>query len=273
MTGDTPNPRDLEIVRAACLRHGQSLEEAAEVIETCLAELREGDSSLWISCWNGRFWRSINPPQTERGTIMTTVKYTTLTAAGAEVHTRAERHMSTKGGTYQDAVHVVLATDKQLAEAYAQPASQVATMATKPAVPVTGGDEREILDWVLRAVRDGHPGALPGALGQLSIEADKFAKIGMPIEEAARRAMDSHPHLVTMAKLLLADVRRNAPENTPVPADKTAAAGLAQGKTPGETVHIRAQALTDEHPHLDYHEAVGAVLAADPALKAAYARS
>jgi hypothetical protein len=58
-----------------------------------------------------------------------------------------------------------------------------------------------------------------------------------------------------------------------VPADKTAAAGLAQGKTPGETVHIRAQALTDEHPHLDYHEAVGAVLAADPALKAAYARS
>lgn len=46
MTDDTPNPRDLEIVRAACLRHGQSLEEAAEVIETCLAELREGNSSL-----------------------------------------------------------------------------------------------------------------------------------------------------------------------------------------------------------------------------------
>ena len=46
MTDDTPNPPDLEMVRAACLRHGQSLEEAAEVIETCLAELREGDSSL-----------------------------------------------------------------------------------------------------------------------------------------------------------------------------------------------------------------------------------
>ena len=37
---------------------------------------------------------------------MTTVtKYTTTAAAGAEVHARAERHMSTKGGTYREAVH------------------------------------------------------------------------------------------------------------------------------------------------------------------------
>jgi hypothetical protein len=55
---------------------------------------------------------------------------------------------------------------------YAQPASRMVTMATKPAVPVAGGD-----------------------------------------------------------------ARRNAPENKPVPADKANA--LAQGKTPGETVHLR----------------------------------
>ena len=121
---------------------------------------------------------------------MTTVtKYTNTAAAGAEVHTRAERHMSTKGGTYQEAVHAVLTADKQLAEAYAQPASRVATMATKPAVPV------------------------------------------------------------------------------PAPAR------LAQGKTPGETVHLRTVALMDLVPHLNYQSAVNQVLAADPALKAAYART
>lgn len=49
---------------------------------------------------------------------MTTVlKYATPAAAGTEVHTRAERHMSTKGDSYQEAVHAVLAPDKQLAEA------------------------------------------------------------------------------------------------------------------------------------------------------------
>jgi hypothetical protein len=118
---------------------------------------------------------------------MTTVtKYTDTGSAGAEVHTRAERHMSTKGGTYQDAVHAVLAADKQLAEAYAQPASQVTTT---PAVPVP------------------------------------------------------------------APVR------------------LAQGKTPGETVHLRTVALMDLVTRLDYQSAVNQVLAADPALKAAYARS
>ena len=130
---------------------------------------------------------------------------------------------------------------------------------------MTGGEEREIFDWIMRALKDNMVGSLPGALGNLTIEADSFKKLGMPIEEAARRAMDSNPALVTMAKLLLADVRRNAPENKPM-------AGLAQGKTPpGETVHSRAQALIAEHPGLDYHEAMGAVFATDPALKAAYA--
>ena len=48
---------------------------------------------------------------------------------------------------------------------------------------------------------------------------------------------------------------------------------LAQGKTPGETVHLRTVALMDLVTHLDYQSAVNQVLAADPALKAAYARS
>ena len=94
----------------------------------------------------------------------------------------------------------------------------------KPAVPVAADDEREIREWLLRALRDNMEGALPGALGSLALEAAKFKKLGMPIEEAARRAMDGNPHLVTMAKLLLADVRRNAPENKPAPADEAAAA-------------------------------------------------
>jgi hypothetical protein len=122
---------------------------------------------------------------------MTTVlKYAAPTAAGAEVHARAERHVAANGGTYQDAVRAVLKADPELATAYAQPASRMATMATKPAVPVAGGD-----------------------------------------------------------------ARRNAPENKPVPADKANA--LAQGKTPGETVHLRAQALIYEHPRMDYREAMG----------------
>lgn len=201
---------------------------------------------------------------------MTTL-FTTPGAAGFEIDRRAQALVEGSPRLdYRAALRQVLDEDPSLARTYAMPTAT----ATKPkaAVPVTGGDEREIFDWILRSVRDGHPGALPGALGQLSIEADTFAKIGMPIEEAARRAMDGNPHLMTMAKLLLADVRRTAPENTPVPADQAAAAGLAQGKPPGETVHRRAQALIAEHPGLDYHEAVGAVLAADPALKAAYAR-
>ncbi|MGI8426315.1 MAG: hypothetical protein ACR2M4_06895 [Actinomycetota bacterium] len=114
----------------------------------------------------------------------TTVKYTTSSAAGSEIDRRAERHMAEHSGTYQEAVHAVLAADKQLAEAYAQPARVTAA----PAVPVLA----------------------------------------------------------------------------PVP--------LAQGKTPGETVHLRTVALMDLVTHLDYQSAVNQVLAADPDLKAAYAR-
>ncbi len=118
---------------------------------------------------------------------MTTLsKYTTSAAAGTEVHTRAERHMSAKGGTYREAIRAVLAADKQLAEAYAQPAAQVTAT---PAVPV------------------------------------------------------------------------------PAPP------AMAQGKTPGETVHLRTVALMDLVPHLDYQSAVNQVLAADADLKIAYARS
>jgi hypothetical protein len=121
---------------------------------------------------------------------MTTIsKFTPPAAASTEVHIRAERHMSAKGGSYQEAARAVLAADKQLAEAYAQPAPRVAAMATKPAVPVPA----------------------------------------------------------------------------PVP--------LAQGKTPGETVHKRVVALTESDASLTYQMAVNLVLAADPALKAAYARS
>ena len=173
--------------------------------------------------------------------MTTTVKFTNTAAAGAEIDRRAERHMAEHGCGYREAWHAVLAADPELARAYAMPTATVTK--PKPAVPVAADDEAEILDWVLRSVRDGHPGALPGALGQLSIEADTFAKLGMPVEEAARRAMDGNPHLVTMAKLLLADLRRNAPGS----ADQAAAAELAQG-TPGEIAHSRAQALVDKDP-------------------------
>ncbi|MDQ3777207.1 MAG: hypothetical protein M3461_24050 [Pseudomonadota bacterium] len=116
---------------------------------------------------------------------MTTISKFTNT--GAEVNRRAEAHMSEhQGVSYKEALHAVLAADKQLAEAYAQPAARVTT---KPAVP------------------------LPA----------------------------------------------------PVP--------LAQGKTPGETVHLRTVALMGLVTHLDYQSAVNQVLAADPDLKAAYARS
>lgn len=112
-----------------------------------------------------------------------------FTNAGDEVHTRAERHAAEQKCEYHEAVRVVLEADKQLAEAYAQPASRVATTATKPAVPV-------------------------------------------PV---------------------------------PVP--------LAQGREPGETVHLRTVALMGLVPHLSYPAAVRQVLAADAVLKAAYARS
>lgn len=117
---------------------------------------------------------------------MPIVKFTTATA-GAEVHTRAERHAAEQKCEYREAVRVVLASDKQLAEAYAEPASRVT--ATKPAVPVSA----------------------------------------------------------------------------PVP--------LAQGKDAGETVHLRVTALMDLVPSLNYQSAVTQVLAADPGLRTAYARS
>ena len=46
MTDATIN-RDLEIVRAACLRHGQSPEDADQVVTTCVVEYREGDTRLF----------------------------------------------------------------------------------------------------------------------------------------------------------------------------------------------------------------------------------
>jgi hypothetical protein len=142
---------------------------------------------------------------------------------------------------------------------------------SQPAVPVTGAEEREILDWMLRALQDGKAGSLPGALGELSVEAARFAKEGMPAEEAARRAMGLFPHLVAGSKMLIADLRRNAPENKPVADGET---GLAQGKPgnpAGFAVHARAEALMQKHPELDYRAAVGAALSEDPDLKARYA--
>ena len=110
---------------------------------------------------------------------------------------------------YREAFHSVLAADPELARSLRDADGHGNKAQARG--PCGRDDEAEILDWVLRSVRDGHPGALPGALGQLSIEADTFAKLGMPVEEAVKRAMDGNPHLVTMAKLLLADIRRNAP--------------------------------------------------------------
>jgi hypothetical protein len=197
---------------------------------------------------------------------MTTVqKYTSPTAAGAEIDRRAERYMAEHQCGYTEAWHAILGADKELANAYGQPAPRVARMATtdkrsQPAVPVSPADEREVTNWILRALQDGKASALPGALGQLAIEADKFAKVGMPPEEAARRAMGSYPHLVTLAKLLLADVRRNAPENKP-----------EAGNAAGYAVHARAVVLVEKHTELDYRSAVGAVLSEDPDLKVRYA--
>jgi hypothetical protein len=198
-------------------------------------------------------------------------KFTAPGAAGAEVDARAKRYLSEhQGATYQEAFAVVLRADKELAAAYAAPAARQVRMATtdkrsQPAVPVTADVEREIKDWITRALEAGMAGSLPGALGQLSIEADSFRKIGMPIEEAARRAMDLSPSLVAMAGVLLGDIRRNAPENKP--SEDT----LAQGSSAGYVVHARAEKLMQEHPHMDYREAVGAVLSEDTQLKVKYA--
>jgi hypothetical protein len=197
---------------------------------------------------------------------MTTVtKYTTTAAAGAEIDRRAERYMAEHKCGYTEAWHAILGADKELAKAYAQPATRVARMATtdkrsQPAVPVSAADEREIREWVLRALQENMEGMLPGSLGQLAVEAAGYKKQGMTPEEATGRAMGLSPHLVALAKMLLADMRRNAPENTP------------EAQNASYTVHTRAEALMQEHPAMDYREAVGAVLSEDPELKVAYAR-
>jgi hypothetical protein len=208
---------------------------------------------------------------------MTSVtKYTSAGAASFEVARRADRYVEEhQGSTYREAVHAVLSADKQLAEAYSAPAARRVRMATtdkrsQPAVPVTVDVEREIKDWITRALEAGMVGAFPGALGQLCIEADSFRKIGMPIEEAARRAMDLSPSLVAMAAVLLVDIRRNAPELAPTGEDKPVAQ-QAQGSSAGYIVHARAEKLMQENPHMDYREAVGAVLSEDTQLKVKYA--
>jgi hypothetical protein len=205
-------------------------------------------------------------------------KFTTPAAAGAEVSRRAARHMAETGCAYQEAMHVVLAADKQLAEAYAAPATRVRRMATtdprsQPAVPVSAADEAEVRDWMLRALQDGKAGSLPGALGQLSIEAARFKREGMTAEEAISRAMGLFPHLVAQSKALLTDLRRNAPENKPAADGLTGLAQDKPGNPAGFAVHARAMSLMAEYPQMDYREAVGAVLSEDPALKTAYARS
>jgi hypothetical protein len=210
---------------------------------------------------------------------MTTVqKHTSSAAAGAEIDRRAERYMAEHKCGYTEAWHAILGADKQLAEAYAAPATRVSRMATTdprsaPAVPVTSAEEAEILEWVLRSVKDGRAGSLPGDLGRLSMETERFSRTGMPIEEAARRVMDLFPSLVAGAKMLIADLRRNRPENKPVADGET---GLAQdkpepGNPAGFVVHARAEALMQKHPHMDYREAVGAVLSEDRELKVRYA--
>ena len=195
---------------------------------------------------------------------MTTVtKYTTPGAAGAEVDRRAERHMAEHGCGYREAWHAILAADPELAQAYAMPAGAGAKKPT-PAVPVTGGDEREIADWITRALKDNMVGSLPGALGSLIGEADTFVKTGLPFGEAVKRAMDLNPGLVTQATLELIDLRRNAP----APAGETAAA-----QSPGDTVHLRARALMDKDENLSYGAALHLVFDADPELKINYSRT
>jgi hypothetical protein len=197
-------------------------------------------------------------------------KYTA--AAGVEVDARAKRYIEDhQGASYQEAVHVVLKADKQLAQTYAAPASRVGRKPqgarSQLAIPVTADVEAEIKDWITRALEAGMAGALPGALGQLCVEADSFRKIGMPIEEAARRAMDLSPSLVAMAGLLLGDIRRNVPENKP-PEDTL---GQAQGNPAGYEVHARAVKLQQADPSLDYRSAVQQVLYEDKQLKLQYA--
>jgi hypothetical protein len=57
-------------------------------------------------------------------------KYTSSTAAGAEVNKRTEAHMAQhQGVVYQEALHAVLTADPELAQAYGQPSTRIARMA------------------------------------------------------------------------------------------------------------------------------------------------
>jgi hypothetical protein len=167
-----------------------------------------------------------------------------------ELDQRAQEFMSRHEVSYIQALRAVLSEENHMSK-----------YTTATAV------EREIKDWITRALEAGMAGALPGALGQLCVEADSFRKIGMPIEEAARRAIDLSPSLVAMAAVLLVDIRRNAPELVPTGEDKPA----VQGNPASFEVHARAEKLMQKHPHMDYREAVGAVLSEDTQLKVKYA--
>jgi hypothetical protein len=67
---------------------------------------------------------------------MTTLKYTNASAASAEVNRRAEAHMSEhQGVSYKEALHAVLASDRELRDAYAQPAARVTAKPLRPRPP------------------------------------------------------------------------------------------------------------------------------------------
>ncbi|MGH8589433.1 MAG: hypothetical protein ACREXX_08905 [Gammaproteobacteria bacterium] len=70
---------------------------------------------------------------------------------------------------------------------------------------------------------------------------------------------------VCSADKCLAGVYTNLPKNPPTTAP------VSRWPDPGKEVERRVEALRARNPHLAYHGAMGAVLAADPALKAAYA--
>ena len=198
---------------------------------------------------------------------MTTVtKYTTSTAAGSEIDRRAERHMAEHGCGYREAWHAVLAADPRTG-ASLRDADGHGNKAQ--ARGPCGRRRRSGRFSIGFCVQSGTVirGRFRVRWVQLSIEADTFARLGMPIEEAARRAMDGNPHLVVAAKLIYRSTPQRAREH---------ARGRRRngaGQTPGDVAHLRAQALTDKHLHLSYGAALHQVLDDDPGLKANYARS
>jgi hypothetical protein len=104
--------------------------------------------------------------------------------------------------------------------------------------------------------------------GEVHARAERYVSAhGGTYADAMHVVPKADPELATAYAQPAAGVTARPP--VPVPA----AVPLAQGKTPGETVHLRTVALMDLVTHLDYQSAVNQVLAADPELKAAYARS